>query len=135
MNYEAVKLVHQTSVAISGIGFLVRGAAALQSAAWLRSGIARTLPHVVDSVLLASALLLAWQWRGVPGGAPWLVAKVCGLLVYIALGMIALAPRRPIQVRLSAWLGALLVFAWIVSVALTKNPLGFFRVWATPPAL
>ena len=123
LSYETIKFVHQAAVAISGTGFFVRGLASLRGAAWLRSGAARTLPHVVDSVLLASALMLAWQWRGT--GAAWIAAKVCGLFVYVGLGIIALRPLRPARVRLAAWLGALFVFAWIASVAMTKKPLGF----------
>jgi hypothetical protein len=39
----------------------------------------------------------------------------------------ALRPGRARRVRLAAWVGALVVVAWIVSVAITKNPFGFLR--------
>jgi len=55
----------------------------------------------------------------------WLTAKVMGLLAYIGLGMVALKPGRPRGVRLLAFVAALAAFAYIVSVALTKNPLGW----------
>lgn len=125
MDYGLIKSVHQGAVALSLAGFFARGAASLAGAGWVRSRLARTLPHVVDSVLLASALGLAWMLRLTPASAPWLMAKIVGLLVYIALGVIALRPGRPVAVRATAWLAALGVFGWIVSVALLKDPRGF----------
>ena len=125
MDYAVVKLVHQSAVALSIGGFFVRGAASFAGAGWVGGRAARTLPHVVDTVLLASALMLAWMLRLTPGQAPWLLAKIVGLVVYIALGVIALRPGRPRPVRAAAWVAALVVVAWIVSVALTKRPLGF----------
>lgn len=124
MDYAAVKLVHQCAVALSLTGFFARGAASLAGAQWVRSRTARTLPHVVDSVLLLSALTLAWMLRLTPGNAPWLLAKVAGLAAYVALGVLALRPGRPRGVRAAAWLAALLTAGWIVSVAITKSPLG-----------
>ena len=126
MDYALIKVVHQGAVALSVTGFFVRGAASLAGAAWVRGRLARTLPHVVDSVLLASALALAWMLRLTPGNAPWLMAKIVGLLAYIGLGVVALRPGRPLPVRAAAWVAALAVVGWIVSVALLKDPRGFF---------
>ena len=125
MDYGLIKSVHQSAVALSVAGFFARGAASLAGAGWVRGRLARTLPHVVDSVLLASALGLAWMLRLTPASAPWLLAKIVGLLAYIALGAIALRPGRPVAVRATTWVAALVVFTWIVSVALLKDPRGF----------
>lgn len=59
----------------------------------------------------------------------WLTAKVLGLIVYIILGSIALkyGPTKPI--RAMAWVAALAVFGYIVSVALTHTPRGFLLWW------
>ena len=122
MDYALLKLVHQGSVALSFGGFFARGLAALSGARWVRGRAARTLPHLVDTVLLASALTLAWLLRLTPAAAPWLTAKITGLLLYIALGMVALRPGLPWGWRAAAWLAALAVFGWIVAVALSKNP-------------
>jgi uncharacterized membrane protein SirB2 len=128
MDYFTLKTIHQSAVALSLAGFVVRGAASLRGAAWVRGRIAKTLPHIVDTALLVSALLLAWQLRLTPGNAPWLTAKIVGLLLYIGLGVLALRPGPPLAVRASAWAAALAVFGWIVSVALTKNPLGLLAL-------
>ena len=126
VDYALVKTVHQGAVALSIAGFFARGAAARAGADWVRGRLARTLPHIVDSVLLVSALTLAWMLRLTPANAPWLLAKILGLLAYIGLGVIALRPGRPLPVRATAWVAALAVVGWIVSVALLKDPRGFF---------
>jgi uncharacterized membrane protein SirB2 len=128
MDHAAWKLLHQTAVLLSISGFVARGLGSFGGAAWVRSRAARTLPHVVDTVLLGSALALAWGLRLNPAATPWLAAKIGGLLLYIGLGMLALRPERPLALRVTAWLAALLCFGWIVSVALSKNPLGLLRV-------
>ena len=126
MDYATIKIAHQTAVVLSISGFLIRGAASLIGASWINTRLAKTLPHLVDTVLLLSALWLAWTLlRLAPGNAPWIIAKVGGLLVYIILGVIALRAGRPKAVRIAAWLGALVTAGWIVSVALAKNPAGF----------
>ncbi|MGE5103323.1 MAG: SirB2 family protein [Betaproteobacteria bacterium] len=125
MDYALLKTVHQSAVVISFAGFLVRGVGMLNDAAWLRHRAVKTLPHVVDTILIVSAVWLAWILRLTPANAPWIGAKIIGLLVYIAVGMIALRFGRTKGVRASAWIGAMLVFGYIVSVALTKDPRGF----------
>ncbi len=128
MDYLAVKTIHQAAVALSFGGFFVRGLAALLGARWVRRRAARTLPHVVDSVLLVSAIALAWSLRLDPTSTPWLAAKIIGLLVYIALGVVALRPGRSVGLRAAAWVTALVTFGYIVSVAMTKNPAGFLTL-------
>lgn len=124
MNYVTIKLIHQSAVAVSLSGFFLRGAASLAGARWVNGRPAKTIPHVVDSVLLASALTLAWMLRLTPGNAPWLAAKIAGLVLYILLGAVALRPSQPKTLRLGAWLAALATAGWIVSVAITKSPFG-----------
>ncbi|MEP6874348.1 MAG: SirB2 family protein [Burkholderiales bacterium] len=128
MDYLVVKTIHQGAVALSLTGFFARGLGSLRGAAWVRGGLAKTLPHVVDTVLLLSALTLAWMLRVTPGSAPWLAAKVVGLVVYVGLGVIALKPGRPLRVRAATWIAALATFGWIVSVAITKSPLGILAL-------
>jgi uncharacterized membrane protein SirB2 len=124
MDYLAVKLVHQTAVTLSIMGFFVRGLASLNGARWTQSRAAKTLPHLVDTILLLSALTMAWMLRLTPDKAPWLLAKIVGLVLYVGLGVLALRPGRPFAVRAAAWVAALVTVAWIVSVAITKTPLG-----------
>ncbi len=121
--YQAVKHVHLTCVALSLSGFLLRGFWMVTGSPLLTARLTRIAPHVVDTVLLASALVLASQFTPVPA---WIWAKVAGLLCYILLGMLALKRGKTLAVRIAALLAAVLTFAWIVSVAFSKTPAGFF---------
>ena len=127
--YATLKLVHVSAVVLSGIGFVTRGvlAAAHRSPT---GAFARVLPHAVDTVLLASALALAWVGGFNPLAVPWLEAKLAGLAVYILAGTIALKRGRTPGTRGAAFAVAVLAYAYIVSVALTKQPLGWLaRGW------
>jgi len=125
MDYATVKVIHQGAVALSFAGFFARGIGALRQASWVRRRPARTLPHIVDTVLLVSAIALAWMLRLSPLDAPWLLAKIIGLVLYVGLGMVALKPGRRPAIRLTAFGAALVTFLYIVSVAVSKNPAGF----------
>lgn len=126
--YLAIKHLHVTCVVLSATGFLLRGAWMLVGSDLLRHRLTRILPHVVDSLLLGSALGLAVMIEQYPFVASWVTAKVVGLLGYIVLGTIALKRGRTVRVRLTAFVAAIAVFGWIVSVALTKNPAGYLAV-------
>lgn len=130
MDYATLKLVHQSAVVLSIGGFFARGVLSLRASPLARARVARTLPHVVDSVLLLSALALAVMAGFGPGNSPWITAKLAGLVLYIGLGMVALKPGRPLPVRAAAWVAALATVGWIVSVAISKSPLGLFAALA-----
>ena len=121
--YSALKHLHVACVVVSGIGFLLRGVWMLRESPQPRwAGIA---PHIVDTLLLGSAVALALASGQYPFVAPWLTAKFLGLLAYIGLGTIALRRGRTRTTRGVALVAALAVFAYIVSVALTRDPRGF----------
>lgn len=123
--YYAIKHLHVSCVVLSVAGFLLRGLWMISGSPLLKHRLTRVLPHVIDSVLLLSAIALAVMIAQYPFAADWVTAKVLGLLAYIVLGTIALKRGRTRTIRLSAFIAALLVYAWIVSVAMTKNIAGF----------
>lgn len=125
MDYALLKTVHQAAVVLSITGFVARGTGAMAGADWVRSRAAKSLPHVVDSVLLLSALGMAWVASFNPLATPWLLAKIVALLVYIGLGMVALKAGRPPALRVAAGVAAVFTVGYIVSVAVTKSPRGF----------
>jgi uncharacterized membrane protein SirB2 len=116
--YLLVKYVHVGSVVLSLAGFVARGGLMLAGSPLLQARFVRVAPHVVDTVLLASAIWLSWALQQYPFVHGWLTAKVLGLLAYIVLGAVALRGRRP-----TAFAGALLAAAYVVAVALTKDPM------------
>jgi uncharacterized membrane protein SirB2 len=121
--YAALKLVHVGAVVLSGVGFIIRYGLSL-TRPLPSSALARVAPHIVDTVLLGSALALAWAGGFDPLGVPWLEAKLAGLAIYIVLGTIALKRGRTRRTRAAAFAAALLAYGYIVTVALTKSPLG-----------
>ena len=123
-SYFAIKYLHVTCVILSGMGFFVRGVRMLMDAPPPRRRWLRMAPHVNDTVLLGAAVTLVVLTGQYPFVAAWVTAKVFGLFAYIILGSLALKAGRSRRVRLAAWLAALAVFGYVVSVALTKNPLG-----------
>lgn len=130
MTHALLKNVHMLTVLVSGIGFVVRFAGSLAGAGWVRSRMARTLPHINDTVLLGTAIAMLVVLGLNPLTQPWLAAKLLALLVYIALGMVALKPERSRVARLVSGIGAVLVFLYIVSVAVLKTPAGYFVLLA-----
>jgi len=121
-----IKAIHLSSVVLSFVGFFIRGIWMLQGSANLKRRWVRGAPHIIDTFLLVSAVILAVQWRLSPLQQPWLMAKIIALLVYIGAGMVALRFGRSRNERLAAWLFGMLTFLYIVSVALSKSVLGWF---------
>ena len=113
--------------AVLSIGlFVLRGTLMLAESPWRGHVMLRYLPHVVDTVLLTSALMLTTIIRQYPFANGWLTAKVVLLTVYIVLGSVALKRGRTRRVRIAALAGALLAVAFLVSVARAHHPLGLF---------
>ncbi|MEN9657420.1 MAG: hypothetical protein RL571_885 [Pseudomonadota bacterium] len=118
MEYLAVKHLHMLCVALSAGLFLLRGGLMLQGSAYLQTKFLRIAPHIIDTLLLLSAIRLAMLY---PGPKMWLVAKVCGLLVYIVLGTIALKRGKTKTIRACALVASVLTFAYIIGVAFSKS--------------
>lgn len=121
MDYLGLKYFHMTCAALSGSLFLLRGVWMLRASSLLQAKWVRIAPHIVDTLLLASAIGLAAWSQQYPGQQPWLTAKVGALLGYIVLGSVALKRGRTRGQRLAAFAGALALFAYIVLVATTKR--------------
>jgi uncharacterized membrane protein SirB2 len=122
LDYVVLKATHVTCVALSYLGFFARGIWMIRGSALLEQRWVRIAPHVVDTILLASAVGLAFMLRLSPLVQPWLAAKIAGLVLYVILGTIALRRGRPRALRIGAWIAAQATFLYIVAVALTRSP-------------
>jgi uncharacterized membrane protein SirB2 len=126
MNYLALKHLHIACAILSGSFFLLRGIWMLRDSPRLKARWVRIAPHVIDTALLTSAVVLV-VWSGqYPFVQPWLTAKLLALIAYIGLGTVALKRGRNKSVRIGAFVAALTLFAYIGAVALTKQVLVFF---------
>ena len=119
--YAVLKWLHVGCAGLSLAGFAARGALMLRGSPLLETRCARIAPHVVDTVLLASALALSWQLGQYPFVHGWLTAKVIALAGYIVFGSIALRRGRTLRVRAAALVLALGCAAYIVAVALARD--------------
>lgn len=124
MTYLMLKYLHIGCVVLSGAGFFLRGLWMLGNSPRLQQRLVRVLPHIVDTILLASAIAMAIISAQYPFAVAWLTAKLVGLLIYIGCGTMALKRGRTPSQRAFFFVAALLAFAYIVAVALTRSPLG-----------
>ena len=127
--YLVVKQIHIGSVLLSFALFLFRGGLMFAGVRWRQHIFLRVVPHVVDTILLTSALFLASLLHQYPFVHHWLTVKVVALLVYIVLGSLALKRARNLRQRAVFFSLALITFLFIVSVARAHHPLGFLATF------
>lgn len=123
MSFLLLKTLHISCAALSFALFFLRGIWSLNNAPVMQQRWIKIVPHVNDTLLLATAIALAYTIGQYPFVDSWLTAKVFALLLYIVLGSIALKRSRSKPTRRYAWLAALAVFGYIVLVAINHNPL------------
>lgn len=122
MSYALLKMIHVSSVILSYSLFFLRGIWLIRDSTNLRQRWVKILPHIIDTVLLSSAVFLAMTIQQNPLQDSWLTAKIAGLLLYIALGMVAMRFGKTRRAKIIAWVTAQCVFIYIVLVAITKSP-------------
>jgi len=120
---DLLKTVHVGCALLSAAGFMTRGAWMLTESPLLGARLTRVLPHIVDTLLLAAGVGLAWRSHQYPFAQPWLTAKLTALVLYIVLGSVALWRGRSRATRLGALLAALAALTYIFAVALTRQAL------------
>ena len=117
--YLLLYYTHILTVALSGSYFLLRGIWMMQGSRLLAARFVRISPHVIDTLLLLSAIGLSVMTQQYPFTHHWLTVKLLALVAYILLGVFALRRGRTPGVRKACFAGALVVFGFIVAVALT----------------
>ena len=119
--YTFLKIIHMSFAMISILGFLGRGILKINESPLVEKKLVKVLPHVIDTVLLASAIALVVMSGQYPWVAPWVGAKVLGLIVYIGLGVVVMRTAKTRQARIIAFALALVTAAYILMVASTKT--------------
>lgn len=124
--YNHLLMTHLTLVLLSGGFFLLRGIWMITESQLLQAKPVRILPHVIDTFLLLSGFSLAYLINSYPFTAHWLTAKLLLLIAYIGLGVFALKRGKTKSIRIAFLAAALCVYAFMISIAITKSPLGMF---------
>jgi len=122
--YMALKHTHLLLVALSLSLLLLRFFLSLKGSPLLQRKFLKIAPHVVDTLLLLSAVGLMLTISQYPFVSPWLTEKLFGVLAYIALGVMALKGRT-VLLRSFGLAGALGWLVLVVKVAVTKQPVLF----------
>lgn len=120
--YLLIKIIHIACAVATISGFVLRGVLMMKSSPLLQHKLARILPHVIDTVFLVSGISMLWMISLNPFTQAWMLAKFAGLVGYILLGTIAIKRGRTLRHRALAFVAALVVFAYIVGVALARSP-------------
>jgi len=122
MIYLYMKHLHVTAAVVSIVLFIIRSYWSVKGSPLLKTGFARIAPHIIDTILLLAGIYLAsvLGWH-----QPWLVAKIVGLVLYIAVGTFAIKRGKTPQVRATAAIAAVVIFIYIMGVAITKQPMSW----------
>lgn len=124
--YSLIKHLHLVTIVVTLALFLLRGAWMMMDSPRLQARWARIVPHINDTLLLASGIALAVLMQQYPLVHGWLTAKLFALIAYIVLGTLALKRGKTKAQRVTAWIAALLVFGYMLAVARAHDPLPFF---------
>lgn len=126
--YPQIKSVHVLCVILSGCLFALRGTLMVARSRYTDHIALRMLSYAIDTTLLTAALMLVTLLHQYPFVQAWLTVKILLLVVYVVLGILALRRGRTRRTQIACFLAALLVYAFIVSVALAHSPWGIFAV-------
>ena len=127
MSHLALRNLHLATIAITLALFVLRGVWMMADSPRLQARWVRIVPHVNDTLLLASGIGLAVLIRQYPLVHGWLTAKLFALIAYIVLGTVALKRGKTRRTRIAAWFAALGVFGYMVSVARMRTPLPWLQ--------
>lgn len=122
--FLTVKLAHLLFAGASLVLFALRGSLAVIAGRPLSARVWKVLPHVVDTLLLGWGVWLAVLLRLDPLRVPWLGVKLLCVAGYIVLGVLAFRLGGPRWLRIGLFAAALLLFGFIVSIAVLHDPRG-----------
>ena len=123
--YSTLKIIHVCVALLTISGFMLRGYWMLTDKRKLQQRWVRILPHVVDTVFLLAGIGLIMTLHLQVMQNDWLLMKIAALIVYVVLGTIALKRGTTRKIRVTALILAVLTFAYIAGVALTKSMLSW----------
>jgi uncharacterized membrane protein SirB2 len=124
--FHGVLYLHIAAVVISVLFMVVRFFWICRQSPKLQEKWVRISPHVTDTVLLLTGIILtiAGQCYPFTEAGNWLTEKLFGVIIYILLGFIALSKRRRAPaIRWIAFLLGMGCITWVIDVAIIKVPL------------
>lgn len=119
--YLILKNTHIALAVLSIALFVLRSVWSVNASPQLQQKWARIAPHIIDTLLLASAVYLMIASHQYPFTDSWLTAKLVALIAYIALGTYAIKRGRTAGIRLLFSLMSVAIFCYIFAVAITHS--------------
>ncbi|MYL23428.1 regulator SirB [Halomonas alkaliantarctica] len=119
-----LKHLHISMAYLSLLFFIVRAVWAVRETPMLQARWVKVVPHVIDTALLTFGVLLAitLNFWPLPG---WLSAKLVALILYIALGTMAIKRAKTPAMRAGFALAAVVVFIYMLGAAIQRTPLSW----------
>ena len=114
--------VHFCFIVLSVFSFIGRVILAQWQSPLLQHKLCKILPHVLDTLLLLSGLVLVMQGGWLHAEYGWIISKLAILVVYIGCGVVCM--RSTGWLRWLSFSAALASIALIFVIAITKH--GFF---------
>lgn len=118
---EFTRTIHIAFAVLTIISFTLRGMWMLMDSPLLLSKPARIVPHIIDTLLLLSGIVLVINYTSYTHGYGWLLAKLAAIILYIVTGAIALKYGKTRMIRIIALIISYCLLVIIVSLALTRS--------------
>lgn len=115
--YLILKNLHMICAVLTLLGFSLRGYWMLTESAMLSRKAVKILPHIIDTLLLLSAIMLAIVTGFYPFVYGWVTLKVILLVAYIVLGTFALKRGKTKQSRKLFFFASLAILFAIFAIA------------------
>lgn len=120
--YLILKNTHIILALLSLTLFVVRAVWSVNASPKLQQKWAKIVPHIIDTLLLASAVYLMMASHQYPFADSWLTAKLIALIAYIGTGTFAIKRGPTASIRLLFSLMSVAIFCYILAVAITHSP-------------
>lgn len=120
MDYILLKQAHIVLAVTTLLSFIIRGYWMITDSSLLQHKWVKTIPHIIDTLLLSSAIALMIMAGFYPWVFDWVAAKILLLLLYIVFGTIALKRGKTKTQRIVAFIAALICLGLIFKSALSK---------------
>ena len=119
--YPMLKQLHIILALISVLLFIYRWALSFGGRHRLQRRWLKVAPHVNDTLLLLTGIVMMETLQMSLGQRPWLMVKLIALVLYIGLGVMAIKRQSQGQ-KLAAGLAALAVYGYMIGASFTKSP-------------
>jgi len=128
MSVLFIKYVHIFAIAVAFALFFLRGIWELRSYPDSQERWVRAIPNIAYIIVAISAglMLVMSPLRGWPGD--WLTVKLVLTGIFAVLAMYLFRVVQATIVKILVWLLALVVFLFVTTIAVLRNPMGILSV-------